>query len=112
MVASLAWAGPGQGEDPSGEDGGHDTGGLDFILKPKGLGQTGQFQFSIDGPAVNYFTRFLGEGLHVESSTDLKQWEEVELLKSTDEETVFQDERNPGRNDTGRHDDNMNNNAW
>ena len=97
MVASLAWAGPGQGEDPSGEDGGHDTGGLDFILKPKGLGQTGQFQFSIDGPAVNYFTRFLGEGLHVESSTDLKQWEEVELLKSTDEETVFQDESNPGR---------------
>ena len=66
-------------------------GGLEFALKPKGLGQGGQFQFSVDGPAVNYFTRFLGDGFHVESSTDLKQWNNVELLKATDEETVFQD---------------------
>ena len=67
------------------------AGGLEFALKPKGLGQAGQFQFSVDGPAVNYFTRFLGDGFHVESSTDLKQWHDVELLKATDEETVFQD---------------------
>ena len=69
-----------------------ETGGLDFALKPKGFGQFGQFQFSIDGPAVNYFTQFLGDGFHVESSTDLKHWEEVELLKSNEKETVFQDE--------------------
>ena len=67
------------------------AGGLEFALKPKGLGQAGQFQFSVDGPAVNYFAQFLGDGFHVESSTDLKQWHDVELLKATDEETVFQD---------------------
>ena len=81
---------------PGHDDGdGHDDGGLEFTLKPKGLGQAGQFQFSVDGPAVNYFTRFLGDGFHVESSTDLKQWHDVELLKATDEETVFQDGGGP-----------------
>ena len=78
------WSGP--GHDKS------ETGGLDFALKPKGFSQFGKFQFSVDGPAVNYFTQFLGDGFHVESSTDLKQWDEVELLKSNEKETVFQDE--------------------
>ena len=59
---------------------GHADGGLEFTLKPKGLGQAGQFQFSVDGPGVNYFTRFLGDGFHVESSTDQTQWHDVELL--------------------------------
>ncbi|MFL2910231.1 MAG: hypothetical protein ACJZ70_06800 [Limisphaerales bacterium] len=83
-VFEFIWAGPGHDKV--------ETGGLDFALKPKGFGQFGQFQFSIDGPAVNYFTQFLGDGFHVESSTDLKHWEEVELLKSNEKETVFQDE--------------------
>ena len=84
-------AGPGH-DDGDGHTDGHDAGELEFALKPKGLGQAGQFQFRVDGPAVNYFTQFLGDGFHVESSTDLKQWHDVELLKATDEETVFQDE--------------------
>ena len=88
---SLAVAGPGHGGGDEHSDG-HDTGGLEFTLKPKGLGQAGQFQFRVDGPAVNYFAQFHGDGFHVESSTDLKQWHDVELLKATDEETVFQDE--------------------
>jgi len=88
VVAGSAWVGTAHGEHGEGRD----SGGLEFALKPKGLGQAGQFQFSVDGPAVNYFTRFLGDGFHVESSTDLKQWHDVELLKATDEETVFQDE--------------------
>ena len=83
-VFEFIWSGP--VHDKS------ETGGLDFALKPKGFGQFGQFQFSIDGPAVNYFTQFLGDGFHVESSTDLKHWKEVELLKSNEKETVFQDE--------------------
>lgn len=91
-VIGLLWAGPGHGEDHSHGDGEHDKGGLDFILKPKGFGQSGQFQFSVKGPAVNYFTKFLGEGFHVESSVDLMHWDEVSLLKSTEQETVFQDE--------------------
>ena len=94
LAAGLAWAGPGHGGEPS--DGGYDTGGLDFSLKPKGLGQGGKFQFSIDGPAVNYFTQFLGDGFHVESSTDLRHWDEVEMLKVTEGETVFQDEGDSG----------------
>ncbi len=87
VVAGSAWVGTAHGEHGQG----HDRGGLEFALKPKGLGQAGQFQFSVDGPAVNYFAQFLGDGFHVESSTDLKQWHDVELLKATDEETVFQD---------------------
>ena len=97
MAGVLAWAGPGQGDEPSGGGDGHgDSGGLDFALKPKGLGQAGKFQFSIDGPAVEYFSQFLGDGFHVESSTDLKHWTEVELLKATKDETVFQDEGDSG----------------
>ena len=97
MAGVLAWAGPGDGEEPSGGGDGHgDSGGLDFALKPKGLGQGGKFQFSIDGPAVEYFSQFLRDGFHVESSTDLKHWTEVELLKATKEETVFQDEGDSG----------------
>ena len=91
FAVGMAMAGPGH-DDGDGHADGHDDGGLEFALKPKGLGQAGQFQFSVDGPAVNYFARFLSEGFHVESSTDLKQWHDVELLKATDEETVFQDE--------------------
>ena len=72
----MAMAGPGH-DDGDGHDDGHDDGGLEFTLKPKGLGQAGQFQFSVDGPGVNYFTRFLGDGFYVESSTDLKQWHDV-----------------------------------
>ena len=49
-VFEFIWAGPGHDKV--------ETGGLDFALKPKGFGQFGQFQFSIDGPAVNYFTQF------------------------------------------------------
>ena len=88
--AGLAVAGPGHGGDDEHDDG-HDSGGLEFALKPKGLGQAGQFQFRVDGPAVNYFAQFLGDGFHVESSPDLKQWRDVDLLKSTDGETVFED---------------------
>ena len=91
FAAGIAMAGPGH-DDGDGHTDGHDAGELEFALKPKGLGQAGQFQFRVDGPAVNYFTQFLGDGFHVESSTDLKQWHDVELLKATDEETVFQDE--------------------
>ncbi|MFT6562063.1 MAG: hypothetical protein ACJAX6_000441, partial [Limisphaerales bacterium] len=41
FAAGMAMAGPGQ------DDGdGHADGGLEFALKPKGLGQAGQFQFS------------------------------------------------------------------
>ncbi len=90
FAVGMAMAGPGH-DDGDGHDDRHDDGGLEFTLNPKGLGQAGQFQFSIDGPGVNYFTRFLGDGFHVESSTDLKQWHDVELLKATDEETVFHD---------------------
>ncbi|MED6314911.1 MAG: hypothetical protein VX704_07740, partial [Verrucomicrobiota bacterium] len=53
--------------------------------------QTGQFQFGVEGPAVNYFTQFLGNGFHVEGSDDLKQWRDVNLLISTDAQTVFED---------------------
>ena len=88
FAAGMAMAGPGHDDD---DGDGYADGRLEFALKPKGLGQAGQFQFSVDGPGVNYFTRFLGDGFHVESSTDLKQWHDVELLKATDEETVFQD---------------------
>jgi len=87
---SLAVAGPGHGGADEHTDG-HDTGGLEFTLKPKGLGQEGQFQFRVDGPAVNYFAQFLGDGFHVESSTDLRRWRNVDLLKATSEETVFED---------------------
>ncbi|MBT6660446.1 MAG: hypothetical protein HOB00_09190, partial [Verrucomicrobia bacterium] len=73
---SLAVAGPGHGGADEHSDG-HDTGGLEFTLKPKGLGQEGQFQFRVDGPAVNYFAQFLGDGFHVESSTDLRRWRNV-----------------------------------
>ena len=86
----LAVAGPGHGGD-DGHTGEHDTGGLEFALKPKGLGQAGQFQFRVDGPAVNYFAQFLGNGFHVESSADLKHWRDVILLMSTDAETVFEE---------------------
>ena len=86
----LAVAGPGHGGD-DGHTGEHNTGGLEFALNPKGLGQTGQFQFGVEGPAVNYFAQFLGNGFHVESSDDLKHWRDVNLLMSTDAETVFED---------------------
>ena len=44
MAGVLAWAGPGQGDEPTGGgDGRGDSGGLDFALKPKGLGQAGKF---------------------------------------------------------------------
>ena len=55
----LVLAGPGHGGDEGNNTGNHDTGGLEFSLKPKGFGQTGQFQFGVEGPAVNYFTQFL-----------------------------------------------------
>ena len=38
MAGVLAWAGPGDGEEPSGGDGHGYSGGIDFALKPKGLG--------------------------------------------------------------------------
>ena len=39
MAGVLAWAGPGDGEEPSGGGDGHGySGGIDFALKPKGLG--------------------------------------------------------------------------
>ena len=46
-VAGSAWIGTAHGEHGEGE--GHASGGLEFALKPKGLGQAGQFQFSVDG---------------------------------------------------------------
>ena len=87
----LVLAGPGHGGDEGHNTGNHDTGGLEFSLKPKGFGQTGQFQFGVEGPAVNYFTQFLGNGFHVEVSDDLKHWFDVNLLISTDAQTVFED---------------------
>lgn len=87
----LVLAGPGHGGDEGHNTGNHDTGGLEFSLKAKGFGQTGQFQFGVEGPAVNYFTQFLGNGFHVEVSDDLKHWFDVNLLISTDAQTVFED---------------------
>ena len=78
-------------QDTDGHADRHHVGELEFALKPKGFGQAGQFHFRVDGPAVNYFAQFLGDGFHVESSADLKQWRDVDLLKSTDGETVFED---------------------
>lgn len=61
MAGVLAWAGPGDGEEPSGGGDGHGySGGIDFALKPKGLGQGANFNSASMGLRSNTSANSLG----------------------------------------------------